>query len=196
MAVEVRGYFNLKDNNKTFIVLDSVRNEIGTVSALGNKLIVELDADDPIHFENERELEHWFEENNYILTTDSTRFVHYNPNPNGNEKATDCTIRAYCAAQDIKWDEAYDIACQYGKSNAFMPNDKSVCDIIMEEEFGMVQCKLDKEEKGCTVKQFAIAHPTGTYICVCGGHLVAVIDGQYYDTWDSGKKKVRYYFSK
>lgn len=196
MAIQVEGYFNLKDTRKTFIVLDSNRNEIGSLEASGNKLIVDITDDEPIHFENEGELEHWFDENGYILTTDSTRFVFYNPNPNSNEKATDCSIRAYCAAQDIKWDEAYDIACQYGKSNAFMPNDGKICDMIMEEEFGMTMVKLDKEEKGSTVKDFTINHPNGIYILVCPSHLVTVIDGQYYDSWDSGKKKVKYYFMK
>ena len=63
MAIQVEGYFNLKDTRKTFIVLDSNRNEIGSLEASGNKLIVDITDDEPIHFENEGELEHWFDDN-------------------------------------------------------------------------------------------------------------------------------------
>ena len=49
-----------------------------------------------------------------------------------------------------------------------------------------------------TVKQFCTQHPNGRYllstteytltskIIVTGSHVVTVIDGDYYDTWDSG----------
>ena len=37
-----------------------------------------------------------------------------------------------------------------------------------------------------TVADFAKDHPVGTYILGTGEHVVAVVDGDWYDTWDSG----------
>ena len=53
---------------------------------------------------------------------------------------------------------------------------------------------LDMNTK--TVNQVAIDFPVGTYILDCGTHFVTIIDGEYYDSWDSAKKKVRGYFYK
>ena len=36
-----------------------------------------------------------------------------------------------------------------------------------------------------TVGQFAQEHPTGTYILAIDGHVVCVVDGDWYDSWDS-----------
>lgn len=50
-----------------------------------------------------------------------------------------------------------------------------------------------------TVEKFCEEHPTGTYLILCGKkrlteHMVCVIDGDYYDTWDSGDNLVFCYF--
>jgi len=37
-----------------------------------------------------------------------------------------------------------------------------------------------------TVRQFCQDYPIGKYMLATGTHVVAVIDGNYYDTWDSG----------
>jgi hypothetical protein len=33
-------------------------------------------------------------------------------------------------------------------------------------------------------------HPYGTYVLHIRGHVVTVKDGEYWDSWNSGKKKV------
>lgn len=45
-----------------------------------------------------------------------------------------------------------------------------------------------------TVEQFCIDHPWGKYLVATGTHVVAVIDGEYYDSWDSGQEIPTYYF--
>ena len=45
-----------------------------------------------------------------------------------------------------------------------------------------------------TVKDFCIDHPHGRYLLALYEHVVAVEDGYYYDTWDSGDKTVLYYW--
>ena len=45
-----------------------------------------------------------------------------------------------------------------------------------------------------TVKDFADDHKQGVYVLGTGSHAVAVIDGNYYDSWDSGDEIPIYYF--
>lgn len=51
-----------------------------------------------------------------------------------------------------------------------------------------------KGSKRPTVKEFAKSHPTGRYIVKVAHHVVAVVDGVYYDTWDSGYKSLYGYY--
>jgi hypothetical protein len=39
-------------------------------------------------------------------------------------------------------------------------------------------------------------HPTGYYLLALDEHVVAVRNGYYYDTWDSGDMIVLYYWEK
>ena len=43
---------------------------------------------------------------------------------------------------------------------------------------------------------FCNDHPKGAYILALSSHVVAVVDGCYYDTWDSGQEIPIYYWTK
>lgn len=45
-----------------------------------------------------------------------------------------------------------------------------------------------------TVRQFADEHQKGHYLVFVGQHVVAVVDGDYIDTWDSGDRVPIYYW--
>lgn len=45
-----------------------------------------------------------------------------------------------------------------------------------------------------TVEDFCADNPYGRYILATGEHVVAVEDGDYYDTWDSGDEIPIYYW--
>ncbi len=47
-----------------------------------------------------------------------------------------------------------------------------------------------------TVRQFAIDHPYGRYLLKTSWHVVAVVDGCYFDTSDSGNEVPIYYWAK
>ena len=47
-----------------------------------------------------------------------------------------------------------------------------------------------------TVIQFCIDNPHGKFLLATGTHVIAVIDGNYYDTWDSGDEIPIYYWRK
>ena len=45
-----------------------------------------------------------------------------------------------------------------------------------------------------TIEDFCRMYPQGIYVVCTGSHVVAVIDGNYYDTFDSGQETATYYF--
>ena len=47
-----------------------------------------------------------------------------------------------------------------------------------------------------TVNDFCEDNPEGVFIVATGNHVVAVVDGDYYDTWDSGDELPIYYWRK
>ena len=128
------------------------------------------------------------------LQNPNRRWHVYNPNPKERNTA-DCTLRAYCAAFDIDWDEAYDIASEVAKSEGYLLNASNMVKKILTEHFG---CDVDpkyntktvKRNDRSTVAEFAMTHPYGTYILHVPSHLVTVKNGEYWDSWDSGEKKV------
>ena len=62
---------------------------------------------------------------------------------------------------------------------------------LLEHDFKKYPCS------DCpTVDKFCEAHPKGTYVLATGTHAIACIDGNYYDTWDSGQEIPIYYFKK
>lgn len=124
------------------------------------------------------------------LMNGNHRWKKYNPNPQS-RNIGDCTLRSYCAAFGITWDKAFDIASKIAKDNASMI--QYVSDKVLTEHFG---CTLDEEYKKVkakdriTVNTFAMTHPYGTYILHVRQHQVTVKNGEYWDSWDSGDKKV------
>lgn len=51
-------------------------------------------------------------------------------------------------------------------------------------------------ERNYTVKDFCEDHPTGLYVMGLGEHVVTVINGNYYDIWDSGDEIPLYFWTK
>ena len=126
------------------------------------------------------------------LMSGDKRWHEFNPNPK-DRNIGDCTLRSYCAAFGISWDKAFDIASKIAKENASMI--QYMADKILTEEFNcVVDEKYNKKSvKGkdrITVNEFAMTHPYGIYILHVPKHQVTVINGEYWDSWDSGDKKI------
>lgn len=126
------------------------------------------------------------------LISGDKRWHEYNPNPK-DLNIGDCTLRAYCAAFGISWEAAFDIATVIAKENSSMI--EYVSKEVLTDHF---HCYLDDEYNKKKVKPkdridvntFAMTHPYGTYILGVRKHMVTVKDGEYWDSWDSGSKKV------
>lgn len=123
------------------------------------------------------------------------KWIKYNPNPQNNNTG-DCSIRAYCKAENLDWNDAYDMASKLGKEMAMICDDHKVVDKILTERFGYEYTKGERGSKKKTVNEFAIEHPKGKFILWVHAHVVALIDGYYYDSWDSGNRKVNGYYTK
>ena len=136
----------------------------------------------------------WVKDNNllFIKLTGDKKWHEFNPNPRS-RKIGDCTLRAYCAAFNISWEEAFDIASEIAKENASMI--QYVSDKVLIEHF---ECRLDpnynkktvKAKDRITVSEFATTHPYGIYILSMRNHLVTLRNGEYWDSWDCGDKKI------
>jgi hypothetical protein len=122
------------------------------------------------------------------------RWKEYNPNPL-NRKTGDCTLRAYCAAFNVSWEEAFDEASKVAKEMGYILDNPNVVKKVVEETYGAKQDpkytkKTVKSKDRITVNEFALTHPYGIYVLHVRSHLVTIRDGEYWDSWDSGDKKV------
>lgn len=112
-------------------------------------------------------------------------YIYYQPNPQG-KRTEDCVIRALTKALNVDWDTAsvYAIVQQIRDADVYTKN-YVWGNLLMRN--GFVKHHLPDTCPQCyTVKDFAADHPHGLYIVGTGEHAVAVVDGDYYDAWDSG----------
>ena len=122
-------------------------------------------------------------------------FIHCNPNPKGRNTG-DCVIRAIAICMDRSWDDVYVDVCYQGLVDASMPSDNSVWGNYLRKN-GFRSSVIPNECSDCyTIADFASEHPNGRYILATGTHVVACIDGNYYDAWDSGNEIPAYLWRK
>lgn len=119
----------------------------------------------------------------------------YNPNPAG-QRVGDCTIRAIVKATGKSWDEVYISTALQGYIMANMADANVVWGAYLKR-IGFRRGIVPDTCPDCyTVKDFCADHPQGTYILALSGHVVAVVDGDYYDAWDSGDEIPIYFWYK
>ena len=120
-------------------------------------------------------------------------FIEYNPNPRLLNTG-DCVIRAISKALDMDWEKVYMDLTLKGLQLAMWGDTNAVWEAYLREK-GFVQQVLPSTCPACfTIEEFAKEHKDGTYIVATGSHVVAIQDGDYYDTYDSGDQIVSYYF--
>ena len=112
-------------------------------------------------------------------------YIHANPNPYGSYVG-DCVIRAISIATNQSWDYVYLTVCIQGFMEKNMPNANSVWGNYLKS-IGFRRFNLPDNCPDCyTVRRFCYDNPYGIFILATGSHVIAVIDGNYYDAWDSG----------
>ena len=114
-------------------------------------------------------------------------WIKANPNP-AKKQVPDCVIRALCIALKRPWLEVSDDLYALARAEFSV----SVADDIWGQYLalnGFSQFLLPHDCPRCiTIRQFCRLYNHGIYIIGTGSHAVAVIDGNYYDSWDSGNE--------
>ena len=121
-------------------------------------------------------------------------YIYFNNNPLS-LKTGDCVVRALSKLFNQSWDETYTGLCLNGIAMGQMPSTNSVHQEYMRQR-GYEMHTLSSICPDCiTVKEFSERFPNGKYLLATGDHVVALIDGNYYDAFDSGQELVAYFFT-
>lgn len=124
-----------------------------------------------------------------------SRFKFYNANP-VNNLVIDCTIRAISLLTDKTWTETHKAICEESRRQYNMPSSNVVWATYLKK-LGYVKHTLPNTCPECySVKDFCYDHPVGKFLLALDGHVVTVVDGYYYDTWDSGNETPLFYWRK
>lgn len=119
----------------------------------------------------------------------------FNPNPRG-AYVGDCVIRALSIATNQSWEDTYLELCVQGLIFSDMPSSNKVWGKYLKT-LGYHRHQIPDTCPVCyTIRDFANEHKAGTYILGTGSHVVAVVDGDYVDSWDSGDENPIYYWTK
>lgn len=114
-----------------------------------------------------------------------------NPNP-CNLLIGDCVIRACSIVLEDSWHKTHENLSDLSNSMCNMPSANVVWGEYLEGK-GM---KYKVPRFPITVRQFCRNNPKGVFTIGTGIHAVTVIDGDWYDIWDSGDEKISYYFER
>lgn len=126
-------------------------------------------------------------------------YQYFQPNDKDlKDKTGDCQIRAFCKVLNIPWVDAFDLTipiCRRLQTyTIFDCNLEKTNEAMKEMGFEYTGISNKKGSKRPTVESFARTHKTGRYILKVAHHVVACVDGVYYDTWDSGYKSLYGYY--
>ncbi len=127
------------------------------------------------------------------------RYVYYQPNDKDlKDEVGDCQIRAFSKVLGLSWLEAFDLTtplCRELQTYTIFGCDlKKTKEAMSKLGFEYTGISNKKGSKRPTVDEFAKKHPIGKYILSVANHVVACVDGKYYDTWDSGYKCLYGYY--
>jgi len=105
-------------------------------------------------------------------------------------------IRAISLAMNQDWETTYiDIMIQ-GFMMHDMPSSNEVWSAYLRKN-GFVRRVIPNTCPDCySTIDFTRDFPQGEYILATGTHVVAIKDGNYFDTWDSGNEIPIYYWKK
>ena len=121
------------------------------------------------------------------------RYLNLNP---GFWDTGDCTIRAISLLMNQSWQWTYLMVGIQGFLMYKMPSTNEVWSTYLYNN-GYRRRAIRNTCPDCyTVRDFCRDFPMGRYLLALNGHVVTVIDGEYYDTWDSGDETVLYYWRK
>ena len=115
-------------------------------------------------------------------------YQYYQPNDKDlKDNYGDCVIRALTKVTGKTWIEVFKDLIPKAMELQCMPNSKPCYeDYLLKNGFTYYGISNKKGTKRPTVTSFTKDHKDGTYVLRVAHHIIASIDGKFYDTWDSG----------
>lgn len=117
------------------------------------------------------------------------KFIYYSPNGKSQD---DCAVRALSKIEGITWREAFLLLSETGAEEESLIQYEHVVSKTLEK-LGYNEYKV---EKGKPVQLNLITKKIDKGIAFVKGHVVAIVEGNYYDSWDSGLENVQKYYKK
>lgn len=121
--------------------------------------------------------------------------IYYNLNPDQN-LVGDCVVRAIGKITGMDWEYVYLKICMQGLLMHDMPSSNKVWGAYLYS-LGYRRYIVDDAYPDIyTIKKFCEDNPRGAFLVCTDKHVVAVVDGDYYDTMDCGEETPLYYWRK
>lgn len=114
-------------------------------------------------------------------------WIKWNPNPVAN-RDEDCAVRAVAKALDVDWETAFSLISLNAFLMGSMMHRDSVWGSVLRQNGFYRSAIPDDYPMDYNVTDFSRDHPKGVFVLATGGHVVTVVDGNYFDTWDSGNE--------
>ena len=121
----------------------------------------------------------------------NSMWIFCNPNP-CHVLVGDCVVRACTIQLNSDWHKVHKELCELSNAECNMPSANVVWGKFLENKG--LSCYEPRFP--ITKRQFCREHPRGCYTIGTGSHAVTVIDGDWYDIWDSGDEFVSYFFER
>lgn len=122
-------------------------------------------------------------------------YAYYNANPD-RKLVGDCVIRAISKVLNQDWNTTYLELLLYGYIVKDMPSSNAVWGGYLLSK-GFNRYIIPNTCPDCyTIHDFCEDNKKGIYLLATGTHVVPVIEGVYFDTWDSGDEVPIYYWQK
>lgn len=114
---------------------------------------------------------------------------YFNNNPLG-KRVGDCSVRAVSVALGVDWNTAYLMTTVKAYQNKDMPSSNDVI-IKVLSDYGFKKIDHPEQCTYCyTVKEYCEMNKKGIFVLFLDGHVVTAIDGNYFDSWDSGEQLI------
>lgn len=182
------------NENGTLSIIDNDLNNVGTLVINDGKVALYMEDGEITEYKTFDDFLDWFAQTDYFFhkfVGANNRWHKYNPNPK-QKNVGDCSLRAYCAGFGWDWESSFDESAAVAKGEAIMMDTAKTCDKVLKNNGYIIDEEFRKSKrKDLTVNEFAMTHPYGTYFLHTHGHLLCVKNGEYWDSWDSGDKKVK-----
>lgn len=111
-------------------------------------------------------------------------WIEYNPNPK-HKNTGDCAVRAISKAFDVTWDKSKAFLDVYSMELSEVETSDLVWGKILHEHGFKMKAVYGIYN---TLESFCRINNKGIYVVKLPNHVVTVIDGNYYDSWNSGNE--------